>query len=88
MEALTFTDDEMALLINLFKSPIGGEVRDLLEMKITNRLSFDGNALTTAFREGQRSLALLMLASANAAKVVGTDNQYMDRKDADFTEDK
>jgi len=84
---IELTNTEMDLIVRMFHSPIGGEVRELLNRKFVNRTSFDVDPHVMSFKEGQRSLALVLVAGANAAKVVG--NEHLDDVDinnSDYTE--
>ena len=79
------TEEEMEAIIHLFRSPAGVRVKEILEHKFMNRLSFSSDSHRTAFMEGQRSLALVFCAGANVTQVVGDD--HLDDQDIDNTAD-
>ncbi len=77
--------EEMDSIIRLFHSPAGQEVKEMLERKFMNRLSFCNDPYKTAFMEGQRSLALVLCAGANVTPVL--DVEELDKDDIDNTTD-
>ncbi|RLB97140.1 MAG: hypothetical protein DRH90_23775 [Deltaproteobacteria bacterium] len=79
------TEEEMEAIIRLFQSPTGHQVKEMLEQKFMNRLSFCNDPYKTAFMEGQRSLALVFCAGANITPVVGAE--HIDADDSDNTTD-
>ena len=82
---IQLTEEEMEAIIHLFRSPAGVRVKEILEYKFMNRLSFSSDSHRTAFMEGQRSLALVFCAGANVVPVL--DVEGLDKDDLDNTAD-
>lgn len=71
---IELTEEEMGIIGRTFAGPSGRKLRDMLEQKFCNRQSFDPDPLTMAFKEGQRSLALALVAGSYNQGMVDVDH--------------
>ncbi len=82
--SIVLTEADMQVFIQLFRGPKGPEAKQILEERFTNVMGFDKDPYQHAFNAGQRGLALMLCACAQAdVDVVGTD--YVDDQDLDNT---
>ncbi len=82
--SIQITEEELVIFQKLFHHPAGKEAADLLRLKFINTLGFDTDPCVHAFNSGQRGLALLLCACADAkVEVVGTEQ--VDPMDVDNT---
>jgi len=80
--SIVMTEAEMDIIQQLFHHPAGEEAKLLIERKFCNTQCFDADPYQHAFNAGQRGLALLLCAAAEAkVEVVGTD--HLDPNDID-----
>ena len=63
---MEFVEHEFDAITALFKGHKGKVVKEILERRFCNRLSYTtGDPMETAFKEGQRQLALAIVAAAS-----------------------